>query len=142
MRRGVTLVEIVTVLTLVGLAAGLAVPRLGGWRTRLAVHQSTEEAAAFYAAARFGALLRGSRVRIELRPDSFVAFYEAVTDSLFLRKEGPASLGVTLSTTRPIIRILPNGLGAGGSNTTMVFRRGEYAESLTTSRLGRLKRWN
>jgi hypothetical protein len=43
--------------------------------------------------------------------------------------------------SRPVIRLSPVGLGLGGSNTKVVLYRGAAAESLTTSRLGRLKRW-
>ena len=141
MRRGATLVELVMVLTLIGLLSALAAPRVGDWLDRLAVDGAVREAAMFYTAARFGAVLQGSRVRIEFGADSLVAFYERATDSLFLRRDGPSKNRVHLRAWRRVIRILPNGIGSGGSNTTLVFRRGIYAESLTTSRLGRLKRW-
>ena len=136
-----TLIETVIVLTLVGLLTLGFAPRLGDWMDRLAVRRAADELAEFYSAARFGALLRGSRVRIELTPDSLRAIYESASDSVFMRQEGPAGSDVSLSTSRLVLRILPTGLGAGGSNTTLVLRRGVHAESLTTSRLGRLKRW-
>ncbi len=141
MRRATSLLEIVIAITLVGFIGSLAAPRISRWADRFAVRQAVEETAAFYNAARFRALLRGSRVRIELRPDSLLAVFENVTDSVFLTRPGPASNGVSLSASRLVVRILPNGVGAGGANTTLVFRRGLAAESLTTSRLGRLKRW-
>jgi Tfp pilus assembly protein FimT len=141
MRRGTSLLEMVMVITLVGLLSSLAVPRMAGWMDRLAVRRASEDVASFYQAARFAALLRGSRVRMELRPDSLNAWFEGRTDSLFRRRAGPAQDGVRLNATRTVVRILPNGIGSGGSNTTLVFRRGVAAESLTTSRLGRLKRW-
>lgn len=136
-----TLVESVMVLTLIGLLTALAFPRFAGWLDWLAVRRSVEEAATFYSAARFGALMRGSRVRIEFRADSLTAYYEAATDSLFLQRPGPAEDAVDFRASRSIIWINPIGLGAGGANTKLVFRRGEHAESLTTSRLGRLKHW-
>jgi len=141
MQRGTTLLEIVTVVTLVGLLSVLAAPRASRWMDRIAVRRAADEAAVFYGAARFGAIMRGSRVRLEFRAESLAAFYEGLKDSLFLRQDGPAAGGVGLTTSRALIRILPTGIGSGGSNTTLVFRRGFYAESLTTSRLGRLKRW-
>ena len=141
MRRGFTLIESVMVLTLVGLLLAILGPRLGKQLDRIAVIRSVEEAAVFYGAARFGAIMRGSRVRIEFRPDSLLAYYEAARDSLFLRRDGPEKNRVTMSASRSIIWILPNGLGSGGANTKLVFRRGEAADSLTTSRLGRLKHW-
>jgi prepilin-type N-terminal cleavage/methylation domain-containing protein len=141
MRRGTTLVELVIVLTLIGLLSALAVPRLAGLLDGLAVRRAVDETVVFYGAARLGAMVRGSRVRIEFTPDSMVAVYETSNDSVFLRRDGPASHGVELGSSRTVIRIHPTGIGSGGSNTKLVFRRGEYAESLTTSRLGRLKKW-
>jgi prepilin-type N-terminal cleavage/methylation domain-containing protein len=139
MRRGFTLIESVMVLTLAGVLLAILGPRLGKRLDRLAVTASVQEAAVFYGAARFGAIMRGSRVRIEFGADSLLAFYETDRDSLFLRRDGPVKNGVALSASRPVIWILPNGLGSGGANTKLVFRRGEAADSLTTSRLGRLK---
>jgi hypothetical protein len=40
-----------------------------------------------------------------------------------------------------VIRVGPNGIGWGAANTQLILRRGAAAESLTTSRLGRLKWW-
>src|SRR6266849_680249 len=124
MRRGWTLPELLMVLSLVGLLSGFALPSLAGWADRLAVRRAAEETAMFYQTARFAAILRGTRVRIEVRPDSLLATYEAVKDSVFLARPGPKAGGVKLNTSRLVLRIYPTGLGAGGSNTTMVFRRG------------------
>src|SRR6185503_7850524 len=104
--------------------SALAAPRASRWMDGLAVRRSRNEAAVFYGAARFGAILRGSRVRVEFRPESLAACYEGVTDSIFLRQDGPVKNGVLLNSSRAVIRILPNGLGSGGSNTMLVFRRG------------------
>jgi hypothetical protein len=48
---------------------------------------------------------------------------------------------VSFRASRPVIRLYPNGFGLGAANTKIVLERGAAAESLTTSRLGRLKRW-
>ena len=141
MRRGTTLFELVMVLTLIGLLSALAAPHVVDALDRLAVRKAVGEAAMFYGTARFGAILRGSRVRIEFGADSMIAVYERAKDSLFLRRDGPSKDRVRFRASRTVIRILPTGIGSGGSNTTLVFQRGVYAESLTTSRLGRLKTW-
>lgn len=142
MRRGVTLPELAMVLTIVGLLSALAAPRAASWLDRLAVSRATGELMAFYQTARFAAIARSQRVRLELARDSLRAVFEGPRDSIFLRWPGPAEHGVQFRATRPVIAIQPNGLGFGAANTKIVLRRGAAAESLTTSRLGRLKRWH
>jgi prepilin-type N-terminal cleavage/methylation domain-containing protein len=141
MRRGFTLVEIVTAISILGILAVIFVTKWDTWLDRLAVARAGYEIAAFYQTARFGAIYRSSRVRIELTPDSLRAVYEGVADSTFLAVEGPAAQGVSLSASRAVIWVHPSGVGAAGANTKIVLRRGMAAESLTTSRIGRLKRW-
>ncbi len=141
MRRGVTLPELMVVLVLLGILAGMLVPRIGGWLDRLAVDRAAVELASFYHRARFAAVFRSRRVRLEFGPDSLRAVYETVTESTALTAPGPARHGVSLRVSRPVIRIHPNGVGWGAANTKLVLWRGAAAESLTTSRIGRIKRW-
>ena len=141
MRRGVTLAELAVVLAIVGTLCALALPRVTRWLDWIAVDRATTEVASFYATARFAAIYRDQRVRLEFRADSLRAVFEGVTDSVFLRRPGPARRAVRLTASRAIVRIGPTGLGFGAANTKLVLRRGAVAESLTTSRLGRLKRW-
>lgn len=129
------------VLAIIGVLSALALPRTAGWLDRIAVSRAGGEIAAFYQTARFGAIFRSQRVRLELGPDSLRAVFEGPADSVFLRWPGPARHRVGLTVTRATIRIQSNGLGLGAANTKVVLRRGMAAESLTTSRLGRLKRW-
>ncbi len=86
-------------------------------------------------------MYRSSRVRVEFDADSLRAVLEDGSDSVVLARAGPSRHRVTLAATRPVVRIHPNGLGWGGANTRIVLRRGAAAESLTTSRLGRLRWW-
>jgi len=141
MRQGISLLEVVTVLAIVGVMMAIAVPRIASWTDRIAVERATGEVMAFYWRARMNAMFRGTRVRLEFNPDSLKAFFEGVTDSLFLGQPGPSRHGVSLRISRSVIRIYPSGLGLGAANSKLVFQRGAAAESLTTSRLGRMKRW-
>lgn len=128
-------------MAIIGLVSALALPRLSGWSDRLATERAAREVASFYASARFAAIQRGTRVRMQFSTDSLVAVYEGVRDSTFLSWPGPVHLGVALRASRAVIRIYPNGIGLGAANTKIVVSRGAAAESLTTSRLGRIKRW-
>lgn len=138
-RRGVTLPEIATVLAIIGVAVTASAPHVGAWRDRTAVRRAATELAAFYELARLEAIYRAARVRVEFGADSLRAVLEDGSDLIVLARAGPSRHGVGFSASRPVIRIHPNGLGAGGANTTLVLTRGAVAESLTTSRLGRLR---
>lgn len=143
MRRGLTIVELLTVMTIIGILLGIALPRFAGWMDRLAVSRAAIELASFYNRARFGAIFRSTRVRLEFTADSLVAAYErARGDSTFIQWPGPAHHHVSLKVSRSVIRIHPTGIGYGAANTKLVVQRGMVAESLTTSRLGRIKRWH
>ncbi|MDH3455981.1 MAG: prepilin-type N-terminal cleavage/methylation domain-containing protein [Gemmatimonadota bacterium] len=141
MRRGVTLLEVIIVITVVGIITALAVPRVATWTDQRAAARAARELVNFYSHARMSAIFRGSQVRLEFAPDTLRAAFEGVSDSVFLVRPGPKRHGVTLRASRSVIRIYPNGFGRGAANTKLVVRRGIAAESLTTSRLGRLKRW-
>jgi prepilin-type N-terminal cleavage/methylation domain-containing protein len=140
MRRGFSLLELVVVLGVTGTLLAIAVPPVVRWRDGATVRQAAWEVISFYHTARYAAILRATRVRLEFAPDTLTAVYEGATDSTFLGRSGPSRLGVALTVTRPVIEIAPNGLGWGAANTTLVFRRGAAADTLTTSRLGRLRR--
>lgn len=139
--RGVTLIELAIVLLIVGALAAMAGPKVVNWSNRLAVLRAAEEIAAFHRDARLRAIYGSMSVRIALSSDSLTAIAEGAGDSLLTRLPGPARLGVSLTSSRGVIRLYPNGLGLGAANTKIVLRRGQAAESLTVSRLGRLKRW-
>ncbi|HKI94325.1 MAG TPA: prepilin-type N-terminal cleavage/methylation domain-containing protein [Gemmatimonadales bacterium] len=143
MRRsaGHSLVELVLVLVLLGLLLAFGLPRIAGWGDRIAVHRAASELASFYDVSRYAAIMRARRVRLEFAADTLRAVYESAVDSEFLGRPGPSHLGVRLRVSRSVIRVGPTGLGWGAANTKLVLMRGVAAESLTTSRLGRIKHW-
>ena len=140
MRNGFTLIELVVVLVIVGVLVGLGAPSVGHVLDRIAVDRAVNELTAFYNGARLAAVLRGRRVRVEFSADSLVGVYEGMTDSTFLYAAGPSAGGVALTVSRAAIRIRPNGIGLGAANTKLVVRRGDAADSLAISRLGRIRR--
>ena len=141
MQRGFSLPEVVLVLVVIAALLGVAAPRLTRWHDHHIVRRAAQEVGVFYQAARYRAVMRSARVRVEFAADTLRAFVEGVTDSLVLRWPGPARFGVGLTASRTRIRVGPNGVGYGAANTRLVLQRGDAADTLTTSRLGRLKRW-
>ena len=141
MKKGFFLVEIVAIIALIGIVVAMVLPRTFQGIDRLRVGNAAAAIVSFYGGARFGAIVRGVPVRMEFGEDSLLAYYEGENDSLFLSVKGPAHHGVNMSGSRNVIRLHPNGVGWGAANTKLVLWLGEAAESLTTSRLGRMKRW-
>lgn len=139
--RGVTLIELVIALVLVGILTGLALPVLWRWGDRWRVERAATELSAFYHAARQTAIIDGAPLRVEFGVDTLRAVLEGPPDSVILAVPGPRRHGASLAASRPVIGLEATGFGWGAANTTLVIRRGQAAESLTTSRLGRLKRW-
>lgn len=139
--RGVTLVELAVVLVLVALLTAILLPATWRWSDRMAVERAVWDIAVFYHAARQSAVLRGRDTRIEFGTDSLRAVQAGGPDSVVLSRPGPGRHGVVLTASRPTITLEAGGVGLGGANTKLVVRRGGAADSLTTSRLGRLKRW-
>ena len=133
--------EVLIVLVIISLVATLLASRTALWNDRLAVRRASAEVWSFYQRARYAAVLGTALVRIEVSADSLTAVYEGLGDSVFLAHPGPARHGVELAATRRLLRVAANGFGHGAANTKLILRRGEAAESLTVSRLGRMKRW-
>ena len=141
MRRGFTLIEIAIVLFVIGVLTGIAAPRIAGYVDWLAVTRAEGETVAFFNRVRIAAVYRAARVRVGFTEDSLIAVAEGAVDSIVGKMHGPIRHGVMLTASRSEIRLYPNGLGLGAANTKLVFRRGAAADSLTISRLGRLRRW-
>jgi prepilin-type N-terminal cleavage/methylation domain-containing protein len=139
MERGYTLIEVVTVVLVIGIVAAVGTPSLIDAFDRLAVARAVNETRSFYRTARLAAVLHGRRVRVEFSSDEFRATFEGFPDSTFLVVSGPAAHRVSMSASRRNVRFQPTGLGHGGSNTKLVLRRGDAADSLATSRLGRIR---
>ena len=139
MTRGVTLLELLLVLVLVGILAGLAIPRLGAVASAAALrHEATELVVALDAARldaiRFGAVdsltLSDSSYRLELLADG--------DTTLRWQHAGAGTRGVQLSGGGAPIHFGAAGLAVGVSNRTLTFTRLGASRRVVISRLGRI----
>jgi prepilin-type N-terminal cleavage/methylation domain-containing protein len=137
-RRAFSLPELVLTSTLVALVAALAVPRTGAALDRIRLTQAGGEVAEALAVGRAAAIARSAYVRVVV--DETAGALRVETDDGTLRSRDLRGLHrVALRATRDTVTYAPTGLGYGLANTTIVVARGARAETVTVSRLGRVR---
>src|SRR3989454_5738427 len=142
MRRGLSLAELVVALAIVAVVTAVTLPSVGGLLDWIAVNTAAQDVATALAAARNAAVMQGSRTRLTIAPDTLrIDRWRGDSWDAVLRWPGPLAHGVTLEVSNPEVGFDPIGLGWGVSNTSVVMRRGSRIETLTVSRVGRVKRW-
>lgn len=138
MRTGYTLMEMLLVLAVVAIIAGIAMPALVGMRDRITVRLAAIDAARALSDARSMALTAARRtaVRMDIVRNTLTVY--AGDDTLrTLRLD---DYGVQLRTTRDSIAWGPTGIGWGAATATITLSRGSASTALAVSRLGRIRR--
>jgi prepilin-type N-terminal cleavage/methylation domain-containing protein len=138
-RPAFTLLEITVVLTVTGVLLALAVPRFSALRDRQAVRSAVDEIGAAFATARAAAVARRAPVAVVLDTAGGAVEVRSSGRTLF-RRSLRAIYGIVLTSNRDSAVYDPRGLGYGVTNLTVVVRRGTLVDTLTMSRLGRV-RW-
>jgi type II secretory pathway pseudopilin PulG len=114
-------------------------PRILDW---VAADQAAREVTTAFAVARHGAVMQSTRARVIIAADTLRIDRLGPTGwDAWWRHPGPTSLGVSLQVSNPVVVFGPTGMGWGASNTTVTLRRGSQVETITLSRVGRVKRW-
>lgn len=141
MRRGFTLLELVVVLAIVAVLTTFAVWRLVPLVDWIAADGAARDVTSALAVTRTAAVLHGTRARLRIAADSLRIDREGPAGwEPYARWAGPASAGVTLTVSNPEVVFSPLGIAWGLSNTRIVLSRGSQIETITTSRLGRVRR--
>lgn len=142
MSRGFSLLELVVRLALMGVLAALAVPRLAGVLDWLAVSRAAGEVTTVLATGRHAAIQHAGRMRVVIGVDSLrLDHWGAAGWERVARWSGPHEYGVALAVSNPEVVFGATGIGYAASNTKIVLQRGSHVETITVSRLGRVKRW-
>jgi Tfp pilus assembly protein FimT len=139
MRSGLTLAELVLTCTFVGLVVGIAFPRMGDTLDRLRVTQAGHEVAGALTLGRAAAIRRGSYADVIIDEARGSVRVEAGSDTLFHRALRDLHR-VQLRASKDTITFAPSGFGYGVSNSTIVVSLKARAETVTVSRLGRMRR--
>lgn len=140
---GFTLLEIVTVLTLMGAAVAVSLPAAKRQMDRTAVLGAREEVAGLIHRARASAVaLGGASLRLTSDPPAAeLVAGGAVVDRSHLAGEYGGSMTMTLSRDRGEVELRFDALGIGRiASQTIRFARGSAAAVLVVSSYGRLGR--
>jgi Tfp pilus assembly protein FimT len=138
-RRAQTLAELAAFLAIAGVLLALAAPRFVALRDKFAVRSAMTDLGASFSLARQNAITRRAAVAIVLDTVSGTVFVRTTGRSL-RRSNLRSSYGVMLGSNRDSSVYDPRGIGYGLSNLTVTVRRGTFVDTLTMSRMGRV-RW-
>lgn len=143
MKRGHTLIELLTVLMLLATLLAIAMPRVSAWRDTAAARAARDELAARLSWTRIAATshggaalvvdLRGARYRVDLG-DGVVAHSGDLRDLY--------GVVIETGTARDSLVLRYDALGIGRTTGgTLRIRRGDAAAGLTVTPYGRYRRW-
>jgi prepilin-type N-terminal cleavage/methylation domain-containing protein len=146
-QNGFSLMEILTVMVMIGIIASFAIPKFGSTLDHQSVRGAASEIATFHSKARNSAISRGRRTAFaiksgvlairSLNPVTGVSeLVGGTTDSVV------GKFGVTMTvnpSTRDTLVFDSRGLGTEGSQTTIYVSKSGFTDTITISSLGRIQ---
>ena len=142
MPKGFTLLELIVVTCIAAILTAFWVPRAARLMDWLATERAVRDVTTALAVGRHGAVMRATRARVSFASDTIrVDRFESQGWVPWWRTPGPATHGVLLQVSNPVVVFGPTGMAWGVSNTKIVLSRGSQSETITMSRVGRVKHW-
>lgn len=139
MRRAFTLLETTIVLTIAAVLLAMVAQRFAAARDRSAVRSALADLGSAFSLARQAAMTRRSLVAVVLDTAGGAVEVRAAGERI-LRRDLGATYGIVLRANRDSAVYDARGLGFGASNLSVTARRGRIVDTLSMSRLGRV-RW-
>ncbi len=143
MRRGVTLLELLVVLVIVGIIAGMVVPGAASLADRLAVEHEAARLLVAYRSAWLTARVQHRLALLLVTSDSLairtVSGAGAPDTLLAWLAPGPGVAGVSIQGAPHTTVFAPSGAAMGFANTRLVLSRGGATRQVVVSRLGRVR---
>ena len=138
--RGTSTVELLVVLALVALVAGLVIPTLRYAMDQLAVGNAAQELLRAHREARSTAATSHRVALLTIAADSIVLRTAQGGDTtLVWRHPGPATQGITMTGPAHLFRFIPYGYSIGASNATYTLSRGSARRKVIIARYGRVR---
>ena len=139
-RPGYTLIEMMTVLVVIGTVMMLTAPRLGRMRENAAMRSARSQTVAYLARARAVALQRGREARFVRNGDQISVTVDSSGTQVNVARpmDLRVAFGVSLSATRDQISYDPRGFAFGNASLEKVqLTRGTLRDSVCVSKLGK-----
>jgi Tfp pilus assembly protein FimT len=137
-RSGTTLIEQVVVLAVLGVFAATGVVAGARLLDTATVHGAARDVSGLLELARDRAMATGTATAVQLDAPHRRLVVHAGADTIARLELGPRA--VALSVSRDSIAYTATGLGFGAANLRAIITRGASADTVTVSRLGRVKR--
>ena len=145
---GFSLLEVLTVMVMVGIMVSLAIPRFGTTLARQSVRGARNSIVSMQAKARASAISRGRRTAFAIAGGRLAIMSQnPVTGTVDVVGRTidtvTTRFGVTLAfnpTTRDTLVFDARGLGIETSSTTIIISKGGFADTITFGQLGRVLR--
>jgi Tfp pilus assembly protein FimT len=131
------MIELALTLALLGVVLSLAIPSVQTMMDRMGVRGARQDLVLGLWAARNTATVRGDYASFVVDELSGRMRVVSGHDTVYSR-DLTARHGVAVNVTRDSITYAPTGIGWGAANTRIVVSRGKRADTVTTSRLGRV----
>lgn len=138
-RAGTTIAELTAVLAVVGLLGAVVLPRLSRALDSIAVHAAIGAIASACDVARSAAIMRGAEATVAVDTAARRVTVSLGADTILARAVDAPPYRLTLTASRTTIVYGPTGLGFGAANTSVIARQGAVADTVYTSRLGRVR---
>lgn len=135
---GATLIELLVTLAAISALSLIAIPASVHLRNHASVRSATTELTEALALARSSALAESQVVAVTIDSGAGRALVTAIADTL-LDLPLATRYGIALSSTRDSVAYGPTGRGFGAANATITLRRGFAEDTVTISRLGRVR---
>lgn len=139
-RRGVTMPELLIVLSLLGILSLIAFPSFARSSDRLGVRSSKQRIASYLAVSRAAAIQHGRVARFVRTGNTIKVLVDSAnTQGTFAPVIDLGQEGVTLTPTRDTIAFDPRGLAFGFTGTArLVVQKGSSLDSVCVMGMGRI----
>jgi len=144
-RRGFTLIEMLIVVTLIGLLLAIGLPFFRKTTENASVRGAMDAMSGMHAVAKAVAISRGRSAALVMNSSTSQVWVVArkatslALDTVGKVEDFNSRFGVTFTTTQGALIFTPRGIGSSLTGTIIVISKGGFSDTLTVTAAGRLK---